>query len=182
MITKARKNKIGLTGSGTFHDRAIACCKENGYDYIEINYCQNDIIEQLADLDILLWTRDLESPADALIARHIVYAAELMGVKVCPDTACGWFYDDKISQKYLLEAIQAPLVPTYIFYDQKAALQWSQKVTFPMVLKLSKGAGSKNVILVENQAHAAKLIRKAFARGFKPAGRHIPVRRSPARN
>lgn len=41
-----------------------------------------------------------------------------MGIKSCPDENTCWHFDDKIGHKYLLEAIDAPLAPSYVFYNR----------------------------------------------------------------
>jgi glutathione synthase/RimK-type ligase-like ATP-grasp enzyme len=119
-------------------------------------------------VDALLWNWELESPQEALVARHVIYAAELMGLKVFPDTATCWSYDDKVSQKYQLESVGAPLVPTYVFFDKPSAMAWVEQASFPKVFKLRKGAGSKNVRLVHSVYQAKSLVKWAFGRGFKP--------------
>jgi glutathione synthase/RimK-type ligase-like ATP-grasp enzyme len=79
-----------------------------------------------------------------------------------------WHFDDKIGQKYLLEAIKAPLVPSYVFYSKVDVLQWIKKAVFPKVFKLRGGASSQNVKLVRTKAEAFLLVKRAFGRGFKP--------------
>ena len=91
---------------------------------------------------------------------------EQAGVKVFPDFRTNWHFDDKLGQKYLLEALGIPLVPTHVFYDKKTALEWASKTTFPKVFKLRGGAGSANVKLARTKKEAVKLIRKAFGKGF----------------
>ena len=88
------------------------------------------------------------------------------GKKVFPDFNTMWHFDDKVGQKYLLEIIGAPLVPTWVFYDKHEALSWVDKTDFPKVFKLRGGAGSANVQLAHTKREAVKLIRKAFGRGF----------------
>ncbi|MGC8866540.1 MAG: ATP-grasp domain-containing protein, partial [Bacteroidales bacterium] len=88
------------------------------------------------------------------------------GIKVFPDFYTNWHFDDKLGQKYLLESIGAPLVPTYVFFDEKEALQWVSSATFPKVFKLRRGAGSANVKLVKTRQEANYFIRKAFRSGF----------------
>ena len=77
-----------------------------------------------------------------------------------------WHFDDKIAQKYLLEAISAPLVPSYVFYDKEDALTWINEVEFPKVFKLKGGAGSQNVSLIKTRKQAIRMAKKAFGRGF----------------
>jgi glutathione synthase/RimK-type ligase-like ATP-grasp enzyme len=102
------------------------------------------------------------------MARHVIRAAEVMGLTVFPSTSTCWHFDDKVAQKYLLQAIGAPFVPTYVFYDLKEALHWIDNASFPKVFKLRKGAGSSNVQLVHSQNEARSLAARAFSSGFAP--------------
>jgi hypothetical protein len=91
-----------------------------------------------------------------------------MGLTVFPDTRTGWHFDDKVAQKYLLEAVGAPLVPTHLFYEERLALEWAARADFPKVFKLRRGGGSANVRLVPDRRSAEALVRRAFRRGFNP--------------
>jgi glutathione synthase/RimK-type ligase-like ATP-grasp enzyme len=65
-----------------------------------------------------------------------------------------------------LEAIDAPLIKSYVFYTKEEAYKWIDQTKFPKVFKLRGGSGSFNVELVKNKNHAKKLARKAFGTGF----------------
>ncbi|WP_143310553.1 ATP-grasp domain-containing protein [Chitinophaga vietnamensis] len=156
---------------GSFSDRWIAYCESNGIDYTKVNCYHTDIISQLADCDALMWHWHHADPKAVLFARQLIYSLEAMGKRVFPDARTCWHFDDKVGQKYLLEALGAPLVPSYVFYDPQEARQWAARTTFPKVFKLRGGAGSSNVILVKNARHAGRLINRAFGRGF-PANSH----------
>ena len=93
-----------------------------------------------------------------------------------PNSRTCWHYDDKIGQKYFLESIGAPLVPSYVFYEQKTAMEWAKETDYPKVFKLRSGAGSTNVLLVRTRAEAARLIKKAFKTGFGPVNRFAVLR------
>ena len=153
---------------GGFSDRWIAYCESQGVPYKVVNCLDTDIIAQLSSSDALLWHWYHGDPREQLTARHIIMAAEAMGMKVFPNTMTCWHFDDKIAQKYLLEAIGAPLVPTYVFYDLSEALRWIDKVSFPKVFKLRRGAGSSNVKLAHNATEARALAERAFSSGFSP--------------
>jgi glutathione synthase/RimK-type ligase-like ATP-grasp enzyme len=101
-----------------------------------------------------------------LVARQIIPALETRGLIVFPDTATCWHYEDKIAQKYLLEAVGAPLIPTWVFSDPSEAMAWIAKAAWPKVFKLRCGAGSNNVWLVRARREAERLCRRAFGRGF----------------
>lgn len=100
------------------------------------------------------------------MAKELIFALEHIGIRVFPNFNTSWHFDDKLGQKYLLEAINAPLVPVWIFFDKNEALEWTRKSEFPKVFKLRGGAGSQNVRLAKSQKAAQKLIRKAFGKGF----------------
>jgi glutathione synthase/RimK-type ligase-like ATP-grasp enzyme len=91
---------------------------------------------------------------------------EAGGLVVFPNVNSCWHYDDKVGQKYLLEAICAPLVPTWVFTSNADAEKWIGRAMWPKVFKLRCGAGSANVRLVRTRAEAQALCRQAFARGF----------------
>ena len=153
-------------GSGGFHPRWVDYCKQNNIPFKLVNCYAIDLIEQLKDCKGLLWHHSQNDPKALLAAKPILFSLEQAGIKVFPNFNTNWHFDDKLGQKYLLEAIGAPLVPTYVFYDKKTALDWAGKTTFPKVFKLRGGAGSSNVKLAKTQSAAIKLIRKAFGKGF----------------
>jgi glutathione synthase/RimK-type ligase-like ATP-grasp enzyme len=153
---------------GSFSERWIAYCDERAIPYRILRCLDSDIISRLASVDALLWHWSHQDPSEQLMARQVIMAAEAMGVAVFPSTPTCWHFDDKIGQKYLLEAIQADSVPTYIFYDQDEARRWIDTASFPKVFKLRKGGGSANVRLVHNAQEARGLVKRAFGGGFWP--------------
>ncbi len=157
---------------GSFSDRWIAYCELQGIPYRVVNCLDSDIMKQLSSSAALLWHWSHGDPRDQLMARNVIMAAEAMGVKVFPSVSTCWHFDDKIAQKYLLEAIGAPLVPTYVFYDLGEALRWIDRASFPKVFKLRKGAGSSNVRLVPSATEARALAERAFSAGFSPVSHY----------
>lgn len=150
----------------SFSERWIEYCKEKGIPYKIVNAYDSDIVKQVEDCDAFMWHHHHADYRDALFAKQLLYSLETGGKKVFPDFHTGWHFDDKVGQKYLLEAIGAPLVPSYVFYTKQEALDWVDKTSFPKVFKLRGGAGAANVRLVHSKSEAKKLIRKAFGRGF----------------
>lgn len=152
----------------SFSDRWIEYCEIHAIPYKVVNCLDSDIIEQLTSCDCLLWHWSHGDPREQLAARHVIMAAETMGIKVFPSSSTCWYFDDKLAQKYLLEAIGAPLVPTYVFYDLPETLGWIDQASYPKVFKLRRGAGSSNVKLVRSAAEARALAERAFSAGFSP--------------
>src|SRR5437867_7028069 len=142
---------------GSFSVRWAAYCDQHQIPYSLVNCLESDIVQKLAFADGLLWHWYHADQSELLAARHILRAAEIMGRAVFPNIATCWHFDDKLAQKYLLEAVGAPLVPTYIFYEREKALDWIDNASFPKVFKLRKGAGSANVRLVKTHGEARRL-------------------------
>jgi glutathione synthase/RimK-type ligase-like ATP-grasp enzyme len=167
----------------------IEYCKENNIAYKLVNCYDSDIIQQLKECDGLMWHWPHWDYKASLFARQLTASLEIMGKKVFPDTKTGWHYDDKVGQKYLLEALNAQLIPSFVFYDEKEALNWCDKTSFPKVFKLRGGASSMNVKLIKTRAEARRYTRKAFGKGFSVvdpqallADKFMEFRRHPGRH
>lgn len=150
-----------------FSKRWVNYCKCQNITYKIVNCYDNNIIEQVKDYDVLLWHFSHNSLKDSIAAKPILFALEQSGVSVFPNFNTSWHFDDKVAQKYLLESINAPLIPSFVFYEKDTANDWVDKAIFPKVFKLKGGAGSQNVKLVKTKNEARNLIKKAFKKGFK---------------
>ena len=150
----------------SFADGWISYCKKHDILYKIVNAYDTNIISQLEDCDFFFCYHHHANYKDALFAKQLLYSLEIAGKKVFPNYHTCWHFDDKVGQKYLLESIGAPLVPSYVFYTKKEALDWINGTSFPKVFKLRGGAGSANVLLVHNKSEAIKLARQSFGKGF----------------
>lgn len=169
VITNFEKMKIAIhhsKGSWSFGNYWIKYCQENQIDYKCVNAYDTDIIEQLKDCDAFMWHHNHMIHKDRLLAKALLFSLETAGVKVFPDFHTDWHFDDKLGQKYLLESIGAPLVPSYAFFDFDTARKWINNTTFPKVFKLRGGSGSTNVMLVHTKQEALRLARKAINKGI----------------
>jgi glutathione synthase/RimK-type ligase-like ATP-grasp enzyme len=143
-------------------------------DYLTINNIEfnfvdcysNNIIKDMKEYDILLWSWNLSEFESLNFAKELIYSLEKMNKIVFPDFKTSFFYDNKIGQKYLLESIDAPFIKTYVFYKKKEAINWIEMTSFPKVFKLSGGAGALNVKLCKSKKEALKFTNIAFGKGF----------------
>ncbi len=149
-----------------FSSEWINYCEKNTIPFKIVNCYDSDIISQIEDCDVLLWHHHHSDAKDVLFAKGVLFALEQAGKKVFPEFNSGWHFDDKVGQKYLLEAINAPMAPTWVYYEKEDAFDWIEKTTFPKVFKLRGGAGSANVKLIRSKSQAQSLVRKAFGSGF----------------
>lgn len=161
--------KIGIhytKANWSFCHQWIEYCQANNIPHKLVNTYSNNIVEELTDCDIFMCHHHHSSYKEKLFAKQLLFSLQQAGIKVFPDFNTGWHFDDKVGQKYLLEAINAPLAPSYVFYTKKEALEWVKKTSFPKVFKLRGGAGSSNVKLANSKKEAIKFINKAFGKGF----------------
>ena len=154
-------------GKGSFSDRWIPYCEEHGIPFKKVNCYKTDIMNQLTDCDGLMWHFNHKGARDSKMAKQLLFSVEASGRKVFPDYNTVWHFDDKLGQKYLMEGIEAPLAPSWVFYNKNEAREWARNTVYPKVFKLRNGAGSDNVRLVRSYNQAKKLINKSFGRGFK---------------
>lgn len=159
MIAIVQKNE-------SFSDGWIDYCLSNGIEFKTVNPYADDLISQLGGCEVFMWHWHQSDYRDRLIAISVIRALEAIGIKCFPNLNTCLHFDDKIAQKYLLEAKGASLVPSYVFYDKQSALAWLEGTTWPKVFKLRGGAGASNVKLVSSYREAKRYVLKAFSSGF----------------
>lgn len=124
-----------------------------------------NILDQLKGCDGFIW-RHGHRQQHRQVARRLLPVLEAkLGLEVYPDQATCWHYDDKISQYYLLAALDIPIPKTYVWFDYDKASKWLKEADYPMVIKLWSGAGSDNVRLVRDQGQAQKCLYQLFRQG-----------------
>jgi len=156
-----------LKGSDSYSDKWIEYCEEYRISYRLVNCYSSDIIKELDGCDALMWHWQHTDYKAQLFARQLILSLERVGFKVYPNAHTSWHFDDKLGQKYLLEAIDAPMVKSYAFYDKSSAIKWIEETTLPKVFKLRNGAGAHNVQLIKSKQEAKRYINKVFSSGFK---------------
>lgn len=161
------KIAVHHTSKGGFSERWVEYLKEINATYKIVNCYDTNIIEQLNDCQALMWHFSHLHPKDTLFAKQLLMSLEQAGLRTFPNTKTMWHFDDKVGQKYLLELMNAPIVPSEVFYAKKEALSWLNNQDFPLVFKLRGGAGSVNVKLVKNINVGKKLVHQSFGKGFR---------------
>lgn len=154
--------------SNSFSAAWADACIAAGVEHVPVDAYRSDLVAHLRAIgaDGFMWPWHQTNLADQLFARQLTLALDAGGIPMFPDVPTAWHFDDKLGQKYLLEAIGVPFVQTDAFYDADAARTWLDTATFPLVHKLRGGAGSQSVQLVRDRGHADAIVRRAFGRGF----------------
>lgn len=139
----------------------------NKIDHIRMEASDLDFWEKVSKLDLFIywWSHEHNERQIAMTIMPII--EKEMAITCLPNMKTCNTFNDKIKQDYLLRRHGFPIIPSWIFWDKRKALDWLETATFPFVFKLKGGAGSSNVILVKNKSLARKLIRKMFGSGIK---------------
>ncbi len=154
-------------GDDSYSDKWIEYCKEHQINYQIVNCYDTDIMEQLKECDALMWHWQHIDYKAQLFARALILSLDRINFPVYPNANSSWHFDDKLGQKYLLEAIDAPMVKSYAFYDKESAFKWIEETSFPKVFKLRNGAGAFNVQLIKSKSEAKKYANRVFGKGFE---------------
>jgi glutathione synthase/RimK-type ligase-like ATP-grasp enzyme len=150
-----------------FLERYEEILDANGIEHVRLDCSDIDFWEKVAHLDLFIF-RWQQIDDDHQLAKTILpVIGNHIGVKTFPDDATCWHYDDKIRQYYLLHHYGFPIARSWVFWNKRAALEWVQRASFPLVFKLKGGAGSNNVVMLNNRGQARRLVRRMFGRGIR---------------
>jgi len=170
MKVAIHQNKKKFDHSTSWSYVWINYCKENNIPYEIVDCYHTNIINQLKDFDCLLWHFSNYSYSDMLFARSILYSAKQMGLKIFPDYNDAWHFDDKVAEMYALQAINAPIPKSFVFYDLLSFDNWLKtKPILPIVGKLRTGSGSHNVKLLKTEYQLRQYAKRMLSKGYDPA-------------
>lgn len=137
--------------------------KKNGIDVLKLNPSDKQLLSKVKSVDYVIF-RWVHVDNHHQIAKTLLPVIEkFMGKPCYPSQDTCWHYDDKIKQKFLLESCGLDVVDSVVFWDKEKALAWAGNAIYPQVFKLIKGAGSNNVVLVNNVSEAKRIIKKMFS-------------------
>lgn len=167
------------TSSESFSDKWEESLESQGHTTRKLDLSRSDWLEQVSGCDGVMW-RYIHFPRQQLYAPHVLRVIEKeLRIPVFPDEHTRWHFDSKIAQWYLLSALSAPMPKTMIFWHPEEALSWARDMEYPLVAKLSHGAGSSNVRLLRDYEEARRYIWQSFYVGvFAQTPSRTPIESS----
>ena len=138
----------------------------NGIPYIILDSNKPDFWEQVRELSLFIFHYYGTERQHRMANTIIPIIEEYLKIPCYPNTLMSWLYDDKVREYYFLTQHSLPSIPTWIFWDKKAALQWLKSAQLPVVFKLKSGASDENVVLVNSFLYGRRLINKMFGKGI----------------
>ncbi|MEQ8561494.1 MAG: hypothetical protein RID18_08300 [Cytophagales bacterium] len=136
--------------------------------YKTLDFLHFGSLKRISDFDAVMW-HFFHNPLDKMAAFAILNSLELKSeILVWPNQSTRWHFDDKVAQYFLLKSHNLPVVDSWVFWSEAAALDALPKLKTPIVAKLKSGAGSANVMLLENNKEITQHIERSFRQGIFP--------------
>lgn len=155
---------IHMAGEPCFNMRWQSTLLGHGIRVKRIDLLGGDPLRQVEGCDGVMW-HWFHYPHEIRLATLPILRVieEHLRIPVFPDMATCWHYDDKIAQSYLLEALGIPCPKTWVLWRKAEAMAWCEQAVFPVVAKLSGGAGSMNVRLIRSLPEAQAYVERCFS-------------------
>lgn len=151
-------------GPHSFSERWEAALKARGARVKPVDLLGLDPLEQVRDCDGVMWHWPQYPHELRWAALPLLRVMEThLHLPVFPDMATCWHYDNKTAQRYLLEALRISHPRTWVFWRKADAMEWIQHASYPLVAKLSVGAGSTNVRLIRKVEEARRHVECSFS-------------------
>jgi glutathione synthase/RimK-type ligase-like ATP-grasp enzyme len=156
------------TPADSFSWKWAQALQRRQFDVRLLDFRSTQAFEQIRECSAAMW-HWYHLPEDKQVAPKILSAIE-HGLKlpVFPDVKTCWHYDEKVAQHYLLGTLDVPRVKTWVFWNRGDALNFIKGACYPLVFKLSVGAGAANVLKVENYSDAKAKVNAMFGAGIFP--------------
>lgn len=169
MLTLAIQPDRQLLMSGryqSFSTRWVERGAQAGVATKLLNVYEGELLSQLRGCDGFLWWF-AHLPATRRAGCRIVLAVgHGLGIPTFPNYQTVWHFDDKVAQKYLLDAAGLPTPRTWVFWTRDQALAFSRTGSYPLVMKLAGGIASENVGRVSDAVEAEYWIHQLFTTGL----------------
>ena len=131
------------------------------FEYYDIT--KSDWLEKASRYDLIIWHMD-SFPVSQMQASSKIYLLEKkMNKKCIPSYDELWSYEDKINSHYLYSHYQLPEIPTFVSFDKDDSFRFIEQTQFPLISKITTGAGSMGVSKINNKSEAVRLINSVFS-------------------
>ena len=143
----------------------------NNIDFIDLHIDDINFWEKVKEVNLFLFRWAHVDDHHQLVSTILPIIENYLKIKCFPNLKTCWHFDDKIKEYYLLKSLGYPMIDSWIFWEKEHALDWTEKADYPVVFKLRKGAGSSNVILINDKKSAINIILRMFGKGISSSYR-----------
>jgi len=162
-----------------YHKFWIAACRDKKISYQIIYLEKSDWQKQINDANcevILVWPDISNQLTKTMQDERLRILEDEKKMKIYPSMKEIWLYENKRVQHYWLETHGFPTAKTWVFYDDKEALEFLKTATYPIVFKSNLGASASGVYIIDNKSEAIKKAKQFLKKGYKMKGSKAAVR------
>ena len=138
----------------------------NGIQPVHVNVNDSSFWSTLKSVDYFIFPWSHQNNECQVALSIIPIIEKHLSVTCYPSLSTCWHYDDKIRQYYLLKLHGFPFIESWIFWNRERAQDWLSQAELPLVFKLTGGAGSENITLLETRRDAQRMIDLMFSSGI----------------
>lgn len=162
--------KVGLHYEPNFDfskrwQRYESILKYNNVDCERVSSSSDKFIEQSRSLDAIVWYVGLADASKQPFYDLLPVLEQELAIKCFPSSNVAWSFDSKNRQIHQMQAAKFPIVNSRVIYERKSALELANNILYPIIFKLSSGAGSLNVVKVNSKKELILLINRMFDSG-----------------
>ncbi|OIQ27405.1 MAG: hypothetical protein BM564_12995 [Bacteroidetes bacterium MedPE-SWsnd-G2] len=142
--------------------------KYNNFTAVFVSSSSQNFINQLEGIDALIWYVGLADVSKQPYFNWINVLENDLGINCFPSSNATWSFDNKLRQIHQMTASGIPFVKSRVLYQKEEAIKLTNLINYPIIFKLSAGAGSFNVIKVNNKKTLINYVNLMFGKGVLP--------------
>lgn len=158
-----------------YHKSYIAACRSLKVSYKLLDMFTPDWQASVAASNcdaFLVWPSVGVSLWKDMVDDKVRILSEELGKVVFPSVKEIWLYENKNRTQDWLRANKIPQPRTWLFFDKKAALKFTETCDLPIIYKTNLGSTASGVKVFRDRKELKEFVGKAFTKGFVPAGHH----------
>lgn len=143
--------------------------RTDDFEAVPIDLKAVDVIDGVRNMSGIMW-HYRHTPKDKQVASMVLMAIEQgLNIPVWPNINTRWAFDNKAAEHFALSTVSDDWkVPSWVFWNKDKALDFVEHAKYPIVFKLSVGAGSASVVLINDVDEALLYVNKMFDKGIYP--------------
>lgn len=141
--------------------------KFNQIEATRISSNDSDFLEKAKLLDAIVWYVGLADVSKQPFYDLLPVLENELNVNCFPSYKAVWSFDNKLRQIHQMNAKGYPIVKSWVAYEKDVAFDLIENVSYPVIFKLSSGAGSLNVVKLNSKKEAKPLVKRMFSKGVQ---------------
>jgi len=166
------RRRVGILFSHAHdHQQYMTACHDLCVSYRVVDVRRHDwmtLVRESGCSAFLAWPSTHLGIWKALYDERVRIMTEELALTVIPGEKEIWLYESKWRTADWLQANDLPHPRTWVFFEERDALDFLARAPLPLVAKADRGATSHGVVICRNRRAATRLVRSCFGKGYVP--------------